>query len=69
MAEPAPAFCKLLVALLAEGVGRNHYIQMKSPICKNVALLAEGVGRNQQWFQRAVYGLVALLAEGVGRNI
>ena len=57
-----------MVALLAEGVGRNVYgIDVK----KNtyyVALLAEGVGRNCGQISLRICEDVALLAEGVGRN-
>ena len=33
------------VALLAEGVDRNHF-RAETSVCRNVALLAEGVDRN-----------------------
>ena len=57
-----------LVALLAEGVGRNR--QCKPLRAKyRVALLAEGVGRNMKRLRDyAGRHDVALLAEGVGRN-
>ena len=57
-----------IVALLAEGVGRNLF-SASSRSTGRVALLAEGVGRN---YAQAVptddMDAVALLAEGVGRN-
>ena len=40
----------LLVALLAEGVGRNLYGYYQTKDLKEVALLAEGVGRNRHGF-------------------
>ena len=56
-----------VVALLAEGVGRNRTSKNTS-MNKSVALLAEGVGRNKvDWYSRAGRW-VALLTEGVGRN-
>ena len=57
-----------VVALLAEGVGRNSFVPDILSILR-VALLAEGVGRNNFGIQvKYVHCLVALLAEGVGRN-
>ena len=57
-----------MVALLAEGVDRNH----NSPgrMCVNqVALLAEGVDRNKDCEGELLQDEnVALLAEGVDRN-
>ena len=55
------------VALLAEGVDRNHDFRF-CPLQFVVALLAEGVDRN--WRARLTRQLlwVALLAEGVDRN-
>ena len=56
------------VALLAEGVGRNHFPAL--PVIEvTVALLAEGVGRNMLHGRCTVAFNVALLAEGVGRNL
>ena len=61
---------KMLVALLAEGVGRNCIREMPKLSTSPVALLAEGVGRNDQLMQVCeACGIVALLAEGVGRNL
>ena len=40
------AECRKLVALLAEGVGRNSVDEYGFFIAYQVALLAEGVGRN-----------------------
>ena len=56
------------VALLAEGVDRNHTV-CRCRCLRGVALLAEGVDRNA--FQRQNLKTdfrVALLAEGVDRN-
>ena len=61
-------FSVFAVALLAEGVDRNHPAAGKV-INRRVALLAEGVDRNRLycWFSRRS-SYVALLAEGVDRN-
>ena len=56
------------VALLAEGVDRNRYVEafFQEP---NVALLAEGVDRNSVMRSKSGVSVgVALLAEGVDRN-
>ena len=55
------------VALLAEGVDRNH---PQAPAARHtmVALLAEGVDRNMQASGEGSVNWVALLAEGVDRN-
>ena len=57
------------VALLAEGVDRNH--QKLAPfVPAEVALLAEGVDRNILTLRKRTQPLiVALLAEGVDRNL
>ena len=55
------------VALLAEGVDRNHSAA-KALNGTPVALLAEGVDRNRQIPQFLAGVIVALLAEGVDRN-
>ena len=58
-----------IVALLAEGVGRNQADYPQFFTAEGVALLAEGVGRNLGSFLvPAFLPCVALLAEGVGRN-
>ncbi len=44
-----------MVALLAEGVGRNLIGAMVAEDELNVALLAEGVGRN--WLKRQIFGV------------
>ena len=56
------------VALLAEGVDRNYFLDEKHQ-SKEVALLAEGVDRNLScsWMSFSP-STVALLAEGVDRN-
>ena len=57
------------VALLAEGVDRNHAIALVI-VSTAVALLAEGVDRNAACACLWVWCLsVALLAEGVDRNL
>ena len=58
-----------LVALLAEGVGRNCTSKANNRKPGAVALLAEGVGRNTHAHCIITYAAVALLAEGVGRNL
>ena len=61
-------YCRLWVALLAEGVGRNSVNGIIIDAAQ-VALLAEGVGRNTKEAYLIHYdNKVALLAEGVGRN-
>ena len=55
------------VALLAEGVDRNHPVPV--PVGDHlVALLAEGVDRNNAGVKGGAKNQVALLAEGVDRN-
>ena len=57
-----------IVALLAEGVDRNHQERLQR-VLYPVALLAEGVDRNCRWYLLPQGGAgVALLAEGVDRN-
>ena len=57
------------VALLAEGVDRNHSIAILSSLLECVALLAEGVDRNKiAKYYADLEQVVALLAEGVDRN-
>ena len=56
------------VALLAEGVDRNHLPGKRMPR-PGVALLAEGVDRNKDRRKFRLLVRVALLAEGVDRNI
>ncbi len=56
------------VALLAEGVDRNHDVEIIA-IPVHVALLAEGVDRNESLLIGMVMPDVALLAEGVDRNM
>ena len=56
------------VALLAEGVDRNHDFQSYFPEVFQVALLAEGVDRNDLSEVYTLPVIVALLAEGVDRN-
>ena len=55
------------VALLAEGVDRNHWKDGVSSM-SSVALLAEGVDRNEVFAPLVSVVVVALLAEGVDRN-
>ena len=58
-----------MVALLAEGVGRNVTPEGRLDTELLVALLAEGVGRNNFYGSTPTrQEAVALLAEGVGRN-
>ena len=58
------------VALLAEGVDRNPYINGVMSAASDVALLAEGVDRNSEIGKRGGdHSHVALLAEGVDRNL
>ena len=56
------------VALLAEGVDRNHVTAYEGEPGYTVALLAEGVDRNSRRARRCYSRDVALLAEGVDRN-
>ena len=56
------------VALLAEGVDRNHWKGKLRYMDMSVALLAEGVDRNCRRLSYGFYVSVALLAEGVDRN-
>ena len=56
-----------LVALLAEGVDRNHTV-CRCRCLRGVALLAEGVDRNTSIHCGFHDFPVALLAEGVDRN-
>ena len=56
------------VALLTEGVDRNHFAPDARPP-KRVALLTEGVDRNVELVELPDYTAdVALLTEGVDRN-
>ena len=58
-----------MVALLAEGVDRNHGADIVKLEVLRVALLAEGVDRNNTGDLIPIYlDEVALLAEGVDRN-
>ena len=57
-----------VVALLAEGVDRNHYTACVEKAGPGVALLAEGVDRNSLRIVKPPVLWVALLAEGVDRN-
>ena len=56
------------VALLAEGVDRNHVCEHLYYVPERVALLAEGVDRNLEAEGYEGITPVALLAEGVDRN-
>ena len=56
------------VALLAEGVDRNHSYLTDTGAVIQVALLAEGVDRNTRTMLFTRTERVALLAEGVDRN-
>ena len=59
-----------MVALLAEGVGRNYGTEEEGNAAEEVALLAEGVDRNYGTEEEAnAAEEVALLAEGVDRNL
>ena len=60
-------FSVFAVALLAEGVDRNHAGRSAEKL-EDVALLAEGVDRNIIGVDAGKALLVALLAEGVDRN-
>ena len=57
-----------MVALLAEGVDRNHTKISDKTVQIPVALLAEGVDRNHCRLCLETSWNVALLAEGVDRN-
>ena len=61
-------FLTTMVALLAEGVDRNHSYLTDTGKVVRVALLAEGVDRNRSWITVTWTSTVALLAEGVDRN-
>ena len=65
---PAQKELTRLVALLAEGVDRNHLLLAIPQVFQHVALLAEGVDRNNEAPEFVRNRAVALLAEGVDRN-
>ena len=56
------------VALLTEGVDRNHLSTLAVVELMRVALLTEGVDRNPAIFNNSHARAVALLTEGVDRN-
>ena len=57
-----------MVALLTEGVDRNHLSTLAVVELMRVALLTEGVDRNKAMGTYTAPILVALLTEGVDRN-
>ena len=69
MKNTATLSAYVAVALLAEGVDRNHANANGIQHLRSVALLAEGVDRNSPVSVSCVgTWSVALLAEGVDRN-